>query len=101
MGCPYCYGCFDYWDDYCYYWCPYSLECEDEYYGYYYDNYYFDSFYKESETILDYFEDDAINNSNIFERSSILFSTSMRHDMCKHFIDASHAKNSNILVHLP
>lgn len=42
MGCPYCYGCFDYWDDYCYCWCPYSLECEDEYYDYYYDDYYYD-----------------------------------------------------------
>lgn len=32
MGCYSCFGCFDYLDDYCYYFCPYSIVCEDEYY---------------------------------------------------------------------
>lgn len=27
-----CFGCFDAWDDYCWYQCPYSFECEDETY---------------------------------------------------------------------
>ena len=29
--CPRCFGDFAYWDDYCFYYCPYSYECEDEY----------------------------------------------------------------------
>lgn len=44
MGCYSCFGCFDYWDDYCYYFCPYSYLCEDEYYGGgwdYYDDYWY------------------------------------------------------------
>ena len=44
MGCSYCFGEFDDWDDYCYYLCPYSYECEDETYGYY-DDYYDDDYY--------------------------------------------------------
>lgn len=44
MRCPSCFGGFDYWSDYCYYLCPYSFECEDEYYGYY-DGYYDDDYY--------------------------------------------------------
>lgn len=35
---PRCYGCFDEWDDYCYFDCPYSLDCE---YDTYYDEYWF------------------------------------------------------------
>lgn len=44
MGCYSCFGCFDYWDDYCYYFCPYSFLCEDEYYEDewdYYDDYWY------------------------------------------------------------
>ena len=32
MMCPKCFGSFDEWDNYCLFYCPYSLECEDEYY---------------------------------------------------------------------
>ena len=39
MSCPYCFGDFDCMDDYCYYDCPYSYDCEDEYYNLYYDDY--------------------------------------------------------------
>lgn len=31
MGCCNCFGCFDHWNDYCYYFCSYSI-CENEYY---------------------------------------------------------------------
>lgn len=31
---PQCYCCFDPVDDYCYYWCPYSLICEEDTYWY-------------------------------------------------------------------
>ena len=33
---PGCFGYFDYYGDYCYYDCPYSLECEDYYYDWLY-----------------------------------------------------------------
>lgn len=33
---PYCYECFCEWDDYCWYYCPYSLDCE-------YDTFYTDA----------------------------------------------------------
>lgn len=36
--CPYCYGDFDASDDYCWYYCPYSCECED-------DTYWWDEWY--------------------------------------------------------
>lgn len=43
-----CYGRFDDFDDYCYYYCPYSYGCEMRTYGYvlddywdYYDDYWF------------------------------------------------------------
>ena len=43
---PECMGCFDYMDDYCYFDCPYSYECEDQKrYGY--DNYYGDGYYND------------------------------------------------------
>ena len=38
--CPGCFGYFDYWDDYCYYDCPYSYDCEDDYYYWLYYGYY-------------------------------------------------------------
>jgi hypothetical protein len=33
-----CYGLFDPFDEFCYY-CPYSFSCEDDTFGYYYDDY--------------------------------------------------------------
>lgn len=30
-----CYGWFDCFDDYCYYYCPYSFSCEYDTYRYY------------------------------------------------------------------
>lgn len=36
---PRCFGWFDDFDDYCYYYCPYSWECEDETYYFYRDDY--------------------------------------------------------------
>ena len=45
MRCPSCFGDFDYWSDYCCFYCPYSYECEDEYYGYYDDYYWWDDYW--------------------------------------------------------
>ena len=54
MNCPCCFGGFWAFDDYCYFMCPYSFECEectdtaDHYYLYYDDDYYYlydDGFY--------------------------------------------------------
>lgn len=42
MGYYSYFGCFDYWDDYCF--CSYSYSCKDEYYGDgwdYYDDYWY------------------------------------------------------------
>ena len=36
---PKCYGYFDSLNDYCWYYCPYSWECEDETYYFYHDDY--------------------------------------------------------------
>lgn len=36
---PYCFGLFEDYDDYCWYYCPYSWECEDETYYFYQDDY--------------------------------------------------------------
>lgn len=41
-----CFGCFNYWDNYCLFHCPYSFECEEADYDDYYDNYY-DDYYKD------------------------------------------------------
>lgn len=30
--CPRCFGDYDWLDDYCYFYCPYSFDCEEEYY---------------------------------------------------------------------
>lgn len=34
MRCPKCFGDFNYLNDYCYFVCPYSFVCEDEYLHY-------------------------------------------------------------------
>ena len=44
-----CFGCFDYWDNYCRFYCPYSLECEDEFY---YDDW--DWWYDDDDDYQDY-----------------------------------------------
>ena len=36
---PRCFGDFAYWDDYCWFYCPYSYECEDLTYWYDYGYY--------------------------------------------------------------